>query len=51
MQMDLLKSNIDLYIVREKLLKPKWYRHPAIWFVGGIVTTVLTAKLVATLIN
>lgn len=51
MQMDLLKSNIDLYIEREKLLKPKWYRHPAIWFVGGIVTTVLTGKLVATLIN
>ena len=51
MQMDLLKSNIDLYIEREKLLKPKWYRHPAIWFVGGIGTAVLTGKLVATLIN
>ena len=50
-QIELLNSNINLYVEREKLLKPKWYNHPAIWFVGGIGTAVLTGKLVVTIIN
>ena len=28
----LLNENIDLYIQREKYLKPKWYDHKVIWF-------------------
>lgn len=45
-QVDLLKTNVDLYIEREKYLKPRWYDHKAIWFTAGILTSVFTTKLV-----
>jgi hypothetical protein len=45
-QIDLLNENIDLYIERERHLKPKWWEHKAIWFTAGILTTVFSAKLV-----
>jgi hypothetical protein len=38
-QVALLRENINMYIEREKLFKPKWYDRPAIWFIGGVVTT------------
>lgn len=41
----LLTNNIDLYIKREKLIEPKWYDNNTIWFVGGIITTAITGKL------
>ena len=44
-QIDLLKSNIDLYVDQQKKLQPKWYNNKAIWFGAGILTTVLTGKL------
>jgi hypothetical protein len=42
-QIDLLRDNINLYIEREKMLQPKWYRSNVFWFGGGIATAVLTA--------
>lgn len=42
----ILRDNIDLYIQREKSLQPKWYDNKTIWFVGGIITTVATGKLI-----
>lgn len=45
-QIVLLKDNINLYVEREKYLKPKWYKHPAVWFFSGIGTAVLTSKLI-----
>ena len=50
-QIALLKSNIDLYVEREKYIKPKWYDHKAIWFGAGILTTALTTKLVIELVK
>jgi len=50
-QIALLKENINLYVEREKYLKPKWYKHPAIWFIGGIGTAVLTSKLIVEVVN
>lgn len=38
-QVALLQENIEMYIEREKLFKPKWYDRPVIWFIGGVVTT------------
>tara|TARA_Y100000385_G_scaffold273895_1_gene316355 strand:+ start:592 stop:972 length:381 start_codon:yes stop_codon:yes gene_type:complete len=42
----LLNDNINLYIEREKHLKPKWYDNKVIWFGGGILTTLLTGKMI-----
>jgi hypothetical protein len=50
-QIALLKSNIDLYVEREKINKPKWYKHPAIWFITGIGTTALTSKFIIEVIQ
>lgn len=50
-QIDLLKSNINIYVEREKYIKPKWYDHKAIWFGAGIVTTVFTTKLAIEIIK
>lgn len=50
-QTKLLQRNIDLYVEREKYIKPKWYDHKAIWFGAGILTTVVTTKLVIELIK
>jgi hypothetical protein len=51
MQIELLNDNIDLYIQREQIISSKRYEHPAIWFIGGIGTTILTGRLVVLLIN
>jgi hypothetical protein len=50
-QIDLLKENINLYVEREKLLQPKWYKSNALWFGSGIVTAILTAFSILQLVN
>lgn len=45
-QIALLQKNVDLYVEREKRFQTKWYDHKAIWFSGGILTTILTSKLI-----
>ena len=42
---ELLNNNIELYIEREKYLKPKWYDNKVIWFASGIITAVATGKM------
>tara|TARA_R110000824_G_scaffold327283_2_gene514183 strand:- start:300 stop:680 length:381 start_codon:yes stop_codon:yes gene_type:complete len=46
-----LDENIDLYIEREKLLQPKWYDKKGIWFGAGILTTLLTGKLIVEVVQ
>ena len=50
-QTDLLESNIDLYVEQQKKLQPKWYNNKALWFGAGIITTVLTGKLIVEVIQ
>lgn len=50
-QVDALNKNIDLYVQREKYIKPKWYDNKAIWFGGGILSTILTAKLIVEVVK
>lgn len=50
-QIDLLESNINLYVEQQKKLQPKWYNNKAIWFGAGILTTVLTGKLIVEVIQ
>ena len=50
-QIDLLESNIDLYVEQQKKLQPKWYNNKAILFAAGIITTVLTGKLIVEVIQ
>lgn len=50
-QIDALNKNIYLYIQREKLIKPKWYDNKTIWFASGIVSTILTAKLIVEVVK
>jgi hypothetical protein len=50
-QVDALNKNVDLYIEREKLIKPKWYDNKTIWFASGIVSTILTAKLIVEVVK
>lgn len=45
-QLVLLQKNIDLYVEREKRLQPKWYDHKALWFSGGILTTLFTGVVI-----
>jgi ABC-type transport system involved in cytochrome bd biosynthesis fused ATPase/permease subunit len=40
-QVALLNENIQLYVEREKHLKPKWYENKALWYGGGIISTIL----------
>ena len=47
----LLNDNIDLYIEREKHLKPKWYDHKLIWFTAGIATTLFTGKMIVEVVQ
>jgi len=42
-QINLLKSNIDLYIERQKRLEPKWYDNKLLWFSSGILTSAITS--------
>jgi hypothetical protein len=46
-----LEDNINLYIEREKLLKPKWYNNKIIWFSSGILTTLLTGKMIVEVVQ
>ena len=48
---EFLDENIDLYIEREKLLQPKWYDKKGIWFGAGILTTLLTGKLIVEVVQ
>ena len=50
-KIDLLNDNINLYIEREKYLKPKWYDHKAIWFGTGILTAILTGKMIVEVVQ
>jgi hypothetical protein len=50
-QVELLQKNIDLYVAREKRIQPKWYDNKAIWFGTGIVSTILTAKLIVDVVK
>tara|TARA_R110002074_G_scaffold77234_1_gene175219 strand:- start:24 stop:404 length:381 start_codon:yes stop_codon:yes gene_type:complete len=45
-QINLLEENINLYIKQQKNLQPKWYNHKALYFGIGILTTILTGKLI-----
>jgi len=45
-KIELLNDNINLYIKREKHLRPKWYDNKIIWFGSGILTTLLTGKMI-----
>jgi len=47
----LLNDNIELYIEREKYLKPKWYDNKFIWFSSGILTTLLTGKMIVEVVQ
>ena len=50
-QVDALNKNVELYIEREKFIKPKWYDNKTIWFASGIVSTILTAKLIVEVVK
>ena len=50
-QVKFLNETIDLYIEREKYLKSKWYDHKFIWFSAGIVTTLLTGKMIVQVVQ
>ena len=50
-KIELLNNNIELYIQREKYLKPKWYDHKIIWFASGIVTAVMTGKMIVEVVQ
>ena len=50
-KIELLDNNIQLYIQREKYLKPKWYDHKIIWFTTGIATTLLTGKMIVEVVQ
>jgi hypothetical protein len=50
-KIELLNSNIELYIQREKYLKPKWYDHKVIWFASGIITAVMTGKMIVEVVQ
>lgn len=50
-QVELLQKNISLYVEREKRIQPKWYDNKVIWFGSGIVSTILTAKLIVDVVK
>ena len=50
-KIELLNENINLYIEREKYLKPKWYDNKVIWFSAGIATTLLTGKMIVEVVQ
>ena len=50
-KISLLENNIELYIQREKYLKPKWYDNKFIWFSSGILTTLLTGKMIVEVVQ
>ena len=50
-QIDLLESNINLYVKQQKQLQPKWFNHKMVWFSAGILTSILAAKLIIEVIQ
>jgi hypothetical protein len=50
-QIELLNDNVDLYIKRQRQLQPKWYDSKGLWFGSGLVTAILTAFSISSLIN
>jgi len=50
-QINLLEENINLYVKQQKKLEPKWYNNKIIWFSAGIITTVLTGKLIVEVVQ
>tara|TARA_R110000751_G_scaffold283911_2_gene387445 strand:- start:551 stop:931 length:381 start_codon:yes stop_codon:yes gene_type:complete len=48
---EFLNDNINLYIERENLLQPKWYDKKGLWFSAGILTTLLTGKLIVEVVQ
>ena len=50
-QIDLLNKNVAIYVDREKKLQPKWYDNKMIYFSGGIITAILTSKLIVEVVK
>jgi len=50
-QIKLLQENVDLYIRRERYLKPKWYDSKGLWFAAGIFTTLGSGILINELLK
>lgn len=50
-QIELLNENINIYVEREKTFKPKWYDNKSIYFTGGIITAILTGKLITEIVK
>jgi hypothetical protein len=45
-QIVLLQENVEIYIRRERYLKPKWYEAKGLWFAAGIFTTLGSGILI-----
>ena len=45
-QINLLQENVEIYIRRERYLKPKWYEAKGLWFTAGILTTLGSGILI-----
>ena len=45
-RIELLKTNINIYVAREKEFLPKWYDNKMLYFTSGIVSTLLTTNLI-----
>ena len=45
-QISLLQENVEIYIGRERYLKPKWYESKGLWFTAGILTTLGSGILI-----
>ena len=50
-QIQLLETNINLYVEQQKKLQPKWYNHKVIYFGAGILTAVLTGRFIVAIIQ
>lgn len=50
-QIALLQENVELYIRRERYLKPKWYEAKGLWFGMGIFTTLGSGILINQLLK
>lgn len=50
-QIVLLQENIELYVRRERYLKPKWYDAKGLWFAAGIFTTLGSGILINELLK
>ncbi|NBS61561.1 MAG: hypothetical protein EBT26_05920 [Microbacteriaceae bacterium] len=50
-QIALLQENIELYVRRERYLKPKWYDSKGLWFAAGIFTTLGSGILINELLK